>query len=315
MKSLKKSIETSIEEVSGRHDEAAIYGGDKGDLGLCGGPDSMSWRIHGDLASVALAGGAAILMEVLHPSVMDGVFTQSNYRNDPFGRARNTLGYVLRSTFGNTKAATRVIEQVKTVHSYIGGVRGDGVAYQALEPELIAWVHTCIPWAIMRAYETYNQPLTIAEKDQYLKEQAVIGRMGGADWVPESVADLDYYVEKMRPFMAFNDQTRQFYDFLIGQSGDMEMTRKQQFDAWAGQHGSMMLMPNWARKMTGTYHSPLMDRFYFHPNERLKARLVRWGVGELPCHTIAKARVLGTESAVRASDEQTPITAIASGAA
>lgn len=95
-------------------------------------------------------------MEVLHPSVMAGVFTQSSYRTEPLRRARNTLGYVLRTTFGTTRAATDVIERVKRIHAQVGGTRPDGVAYQALDPTLIGWVHTCSPWAVMRAYETYN---------------------------------------------------------------------------------------------------------------------------------------------------------------
>ncbi|MFZ1692212.1 MAG: oxygenase MpaB family protein, partial [Flavobacteriales bacterium] len=191
--------------------------------------------------------------------------------------------YVLRSTFGNTEAATRVIEQVKRVHSYINGTRADGVSYRALDPELIAWVHTCIPWAIMTAFDRYRRPLSRAEKDQYLKEQAPIGRMGGADWVPETVSELEDYVEHMRPLMAYNDQTRQFGDFLLGTSGDVATTRQQRFESWMGLHGSMLMMPDWARKMTGTYHSSVMERFILRPNEKVKSRLVRWAVGELPC--------------------------------
>src|SRR5688572_26140604 len=136
----------------------------------------MSWEINGDLASVSVAGTAAILMEVLHPSVMHGVFTQSSYLTDPYTRSRNTLGYVLRSTFGNTEAATSVIENVKRIHGYVNGTRADGVEYRALDPELIAWVHTCIPWAIMTAFDRYKRPLSRAEKDRYLTEQALIGR-------------------------------------------------------------------------------------------------------------------------------------------
>lgn len=293
MRALKQQIIKQLEFVGGRHDEYAIYGGPAGDPGLAGGPDSLSWRINGDMASVGLAGSAAILMEVLHPSVMHGVFTQSSYKTDPYTRAKNTLGYVLRTTFGNTESATRMIEQVKMVHSRIGGVRADGLAYQALEPELIGWVHTCIPWAIMMAYERYNQPLSAAQKDQYLKEQAVIGRMGGADWVPESVAELTDYVEQMRPHMAFNDQTLQFLDFLLGRSNEMMTTRRQRFDAMMGVRGSMMMMPDWARRMTGTWQPRWLDQAVFRPNEHLKAKLVRWAIPELPCKSLALARVRG----------------------
>lgn len=296
LQAIKADIVSQIEMMGGRHDEAAIYGGAQEDIGLTGGPDSISWEINGDLASVSGAGAGAIMMEVLHPSVMHGVFTQSSYRTDPYTRSRNTLGYVLRSTFGNTQAATRVIEQVKMVHGRINGTRADGVTYQALDPELIAWVHTCIPWGIMMAFDRFKRPLSREEKDQYLREQAVIGRMGGADWVPESVSELEDYVERMRPLMAYNDQTRQFADFMLGTSGDMETTRRQRFESWMGMHGSMAMMPDWARKMMSVEHSDFAERVFFRPNESLKSKIIRWAVGEMPCKTMALARVAAIES-------------------
>src|SRR5690242_10010955 len=208
-----------IEAVGGRHDEPAIYDGEPGDPGLAGGPESLSWEINGDLAILGIAGPAAIIMEVLHPSVMAGVYTQSTYATQPLRRAQNTLGYVLRTTFGSTPAATDVIERVKRIHARINGVRGDGVPYRALDPELIAWVHTCIPWAVMSAFDRYCRPLSTAEKDRYLTEQAVIGRMGGAEWVPETTAELDDYVAQMKPKLSVNEQTRSFIDFLAGDTG------------------------------------------------------------------------------------------------
>jgi hypothetical protein len=102
--------------------------------------------------------------------------------------------------------------------------------------------------------------------------------------------------------MAFNDQTRQFADFLLGTSGDVATTRKQRFESWMGLHGSMLMMPAWARKMTGTYHTTAMERFILRPNEKLKSRLVRWAVGELPCRTMALARVSGATPCPTYSD-------------
>jgi len=290
---LRRSIVEQIEATAGRHDEAALYGGEPGDPGLAGGPGSMSWEINGDLASIVVAGTGAILMEVLHPSVMAGVFTQSSYRTDPLRRARNTLGYVLRTTFGSTPAATRVIEGVKQVHSRIQGTRADGVAYRALDPELIAWVHTSIPWAIMNAYDRYRRPLSTEEKDRYLREQALIGRMGGADRVPESVAELEEYVERMRPLLCFNEQTRSFLDFLAGR-GEFEVGARERFDRWAGICASMSLMPEWAQQLTGTHRSPLLQRLWLRPADRLKTSVVRWACPELPCKRMALARASGS---------------------
>lgn len=289
----KRDAAAEIEAAGGRHDEPALYDGPPGDPGLCGGPDNLSWEIHGDLASVVVAGTGAILMELLHPSVMHGVYTQSSYRTDPLRRARNTLGYVLRTTFGSTAAATRVIEGVKRVHARIGGTRADGVAYRALDPALIGWVHTSIPWAIMTAYDRYRRPLSIEEKDRYLKEQALIGRMGGADHVPESVAELHDYVEAMRPQLAMNEQTLSFLEFLAGTSPDVPepVSRREQLDRWIGIRASMGLMPEWAQRLTGTHQPAILQQLLFQPSDRLKARLVGWVYPELPCKAMALARV------------------------
>jgi uncharacterized protein (DUF2236 family) len=288
---LKRRIAADLEASGGRHDEPAIYAGEPGDPGLAGGPGSLSWEIHGDLASVALAGTAAILMEVLHPSVIAGVEDYSSYRTDPLRRARNTLGYVLRTTFGNTRAATAVIEGVKKVHSRVEGARPDGVPYRALDPELVAWVHTCIPWAVMTAYDRYARPLGREEKDRYLAEQALIGRMGGADWVPETVAELEAYVARVRPRLGMNEQTRRFFDFVAGHSDDLPVGRRERFDRWVSIRSSMALMPEWAQSLTGTHQSALVQRLWLLPSDRLKARLLRWAYPELPCKRMALARV------------------------
>ena len=141
----------------------------------------------------------------------------------------------------------------------------------------------------MRAYETYNRPLTVAEKNRYLAEQAVIGRMGGADWVPETVAELDAYVERMRPLMAMNDQTVEFIAFLAGRVGDQPVGVRERYDRWVGIRASMGLMPEWARRMTGTYvpelavpslvraeRSPEGDASSAGRTRRCRARRWRW---------------------------------------
>lgn len=289
----KRDMAALIEEAGGRHDEPEIYGGEPGDPGLAGGPDSLSWEIHGDLATLAIAGTAAILMELLHPSVMAGVYTHSSYRTDPQRRARNTLGYVLRTTFGNTAAATRVIEGVKRVHSRIDGTRPDGVPYRALDPELIAWVHTAIPWAVMTAYDRYRRPLSREEKDRYLREQAPIGRMGGADRVPESVDELEAYVERMRPLLAMTEQTRSFMDFLAGRTDDFPVGARERFDRWVAIRASMSLMPEWAQRLTGTWQPRLVQRLWLQPTDRLKGSIMRWVYPELPCKRMALARATG----------------------
>jgi uncharacterized protein (DUF2236 family) len=266
-------IVADLSAQTGRHDEPHIFGGPPGDPGLLG-PGSVSWEVNGDIASVLTAGIAAIVLEILHPSVMAGVQDLSSYQEDPLRRGRTTFGYVVTTTFGNTRAATRLINAVKRMHGRVEGARPDGVPYRALDPELIAWVHTCIPWMIMEAYGRYRRPLSRAERDRYLAEQALIGRMGGAEWVPETVDELETYVERMRPQLAVTDQTRQFFDFLVA----MPFGPPGPFGRFQVEAG-ISLMPAWARRITGFETSGLVHRALHDPALRTSARTIRWAFG------------------------------------
>lgn len=267
---------------TGRHDQPEIFGGPAGDPGLTG-PGTMSWEIHSDIAAITIGGIGAIVLEILHPSVMAGVQDLSSYQEEPLRRGKTTFGYVVTTTFANTRSARRLINAVKGMHSRVEGIRPDGVPYRALDPELIGWVHTCIPWAVMTAYERFNRGLTVEEKDRYLSEQAVIGRMGGADDIPASAAELDEYIEMMRPRLGVNAQTLEFFDFLLtmpfGVRAPWPLARPaHQLQAEAG----MGLMPSWARRLSGFDSTAFERRFVHAPMLHVYARVLRWAYGGLP---------------------------------
>jgi uncharacterized protein (DUF2236 family) len=299
MNPLQRAIVDDIVRQTGRHDEPHVFGGPAGDPGLTG-PGTMSWEINGDIASVVLGGMGAIVMEILHPSVMAGVQDLSSYREQPERRGRTTFGYVVTTTFGNTQAATRLINAVKRMHGKVEGMRPDGVPYRALDPELIGWVHTCIPWAVMTAYERFNRPLTTEEKDRYLTEQAIIGRMGGAGEIPETAADLEDYVDRMRPKLGVNDQTLEFFEFLMTMPFGMPVPDPlsrpvHRFQIEAG----LSLMPGWARRMTG-FDAPAVARRLVHgPSLHAYARALRWSFGTPPYKRLAEERALGAADPAR----------------
>jgi uncharacterized protein (DUF2236 family) len=292
MNLLKRYVREDFTGQVGRHDSPEVFAEPAGDPGLIG-PGTVSWELHSDVASVAVAGTAAIVMELLHPSVMAGVGTQSRYREQPFRRAQTTFGWVITTTFGNTHAATEMIERVKRMHGRVNGVRDDGVAYSALDPELIAWVHTCIPWGVMTAYERFNRPLTVEQKDAYLSEQSVVGLMSGADEVPTTYAQLEDFFEYMRPKLAFGDMTREFFDFLVhGPLGALVPPGPlagpvKRFQVEAG----VSLMPRWAQEMTGFERPDAVQRQLHQRSMANYARLLRWATGTPPWRVMADQRV------------------------
>lgn len=301
MDPLRNRILKEFESAAGRHDDPAVFGGPAGDPGLIG-PDSVSWEVNADLAAVSQAGMPAIVLEILHPSVMAGVCDHSNYRDDPLRRARRTLGYVLTTTFGNTEAASALIHRVAHIHSLVTGVRPDGVPYRALDPELIAWVHTAIPWMVMRAFEATNRPLSPDERDRYLREQSVIGVLAGADQVPACMAELADFVAQMRPKLSVNAQTREFVDFLMTAPFlghlppriDRELHR---FAIYAG----MSRAPRWAAELIGYDRPSPATTAMIAPYLRLDARTLRWALGTPACARMAQQRAAGVASATVAT--------------
>ena len=292
MNLLKRHIAEDFTRQVGTHDQREVFAEPAGDPGLIG-PRSVSWEINSDVSAIAIAGTRSIVMELLHPSVMAGVGQQSNYREQPYRRAQTTFGWVVTTTFGSTAAAERMIERVKRMHSRVNGIRPDGVPYSALDPELIAWVHTMIPWGVMDAFERFNRPLSIEEKDRYLSEQSVVALMSGAVEVPTTVADLEAYVEEMRPKLQVTDMLREFFDFLIdGPLGALTppgpLARPTKlFQVASG----MSLAPRWAQEMTGFDRNELAQRTLQGSSMQTYARLLRWSFGTPPWRTLADERL------------------------
>jgi uncharacterized protein (DUF2236 family) len=150
---------------------------------------------------------------------------------------------------------------------------------------------------ILTAYERYNRPLSPEQRDRYLTEQAVIGRMGGADSVPETMAELREHVEEMRPKLAVNAQTQEFFEFLLTAPFGPPLPERldrglHRFAAHAG----MSLAPRWARDLSGFSHSPAMQRALVEPYLRFEARSLRWAFGT-PAHVaMARERAAGASS-------------------
>ena len=291
--SLRNRVRREMEAAVGAHDEPEVYGGPPGDPGLTG-PGSMSWELHSDMGAIAAAGTGAIIMEILHPAVMAGVHDMSSYQTQPERRMRNTFGYVVATTFGSTDAATALIGRVRRMHERVNGTMPDGRPYRAMDPDLIGWVHNAIPWAIMLAYDAYTRPLSTDEKNRYLAEQAVIGRMGGAGDLPTTVDELEEYVEAMRPQLAVNEQTLGFIDFVLGpRDGAYRVNELERRNRKLSATSSMMLLPKWARQLAGLDHTELGRRLWFDRSARFNVNLIRSSYGIPACRRLAEERARG----------------------
>lgn len=86
-------------------------------------------------AALLAGGGRAILLQVAHPAVAQGVADHSDFSSRPLDRLRATLTYVYAVTFGTPEEARAVSSMVTDVHRKV-----TGPGYRATDPELQLWV-------------------------------------------------------------------------------------------------------------------------------------------------------------------------------
>ena len=86
-------------------------------------------------AALLAGGGRAILLQVAHPAVAQGVADHSDFSSRPLDRLRATLTYVYAVTFGTPEEARAVSSMVTDVHRKVAGP-----GYRATDPGLQLWV-------------------------------------------------------------------------------------------------------------------------------------------------------------------------------
>ena len=55
---------------------------------------SVIWRVHGDVTSMMVGGVTALLLQMLHPAALAGIWDHSTFRDDMLGRLRRTARFI-----------------------------------------------------------------------------------------------------------------------------------------------------------------------------------------------------------------------------
>jgi uncharacterized protein (DUF2236 family) len=184
----------------------------RGDPGLFG-PGAASWQVIGDVA--AFAGGIrALLIQAAHPEVVAGVEDHSRYREDPLGRLSRTSAYVTATTYGAIPEVEAAVAMVRGAHRGVSGESHRGRRYAASNPGHAAWVHNVLTDSFLAAYQAFGPaPLSSADADRFVREQAVIGRMLDADPLPETASELAEWVAN-HPDLATSPGMAKAVEFL-----------------------------------------------------------------------------------------------------
>ena len=87
---IRRMIEAQVLGLTGMALKEIDFERPKGEPGLFG-PQSAIWQVHGDFTSMLCGGISALLLQMLHPLALAGVWDHSRFREDILGRLRRTI--------------------------------------------------------------------------------------------------------------------------------------------------------------------------------------------------------------------------------
>lgn len=211
--------------------------------------DAVAWRVNGDIVTMMIGGVSGLLLQMLHPAVLAGVWDHSDFRADMHGRLRRTAKFIAVTTYDHAHNGQAAIDRVRRIHDKLGGTLPDGTPYRVSDPRLLAWVHVTEITSFLDAWVRYGEPgMSRADQDTYIAEMARIGRELGADPVPTDRAGADALIQSMREELKADARTREVADLVMRQRIGGAAERASAALVMAA---GADLLPPWARRMHG----------------------------------------------------------------
>ena len=221
------------------------------------GPNSLTWMINKEL-TVLFGGVRALLMHAAHPLVSAGARQTATYRRDPWARLLRTLSLQLVLPFGTKEEADAAADRINRLHKVINGEDpATGERYDALDPELLLWVHACLEESTVLFYELTVKPLTPHQKEQYHRENLTAAELMllDEDRVPSTYeATVAYISETIASGRLYvTDVAREVADLIGGGPVPWHLKPIWRFIAFA----AIGTLPDEIRRMYGFRFGPI----------------------------------------------------------
>lgn len=232
-------------------------------------PDDAQIRRITQEASLLGGAGYAVLLQICHPGVAQGVRDHSDFASRPLGRLRGTLTYVYGLVHGTEEEAERIGAIVRAMHRRI-----TGPDYDALDPDLLLWVAATLYASGRRVYGLTVRELSPREDEEFYQQASVYATALGCprEYWPATRAEFDAYWDRTVAGLRVTDAAREIARDLFRPPGPLVRPL-----AAAQRFLSTGLMPPRLRGELGLAWTPLQQRRF----DRL-VRVVRAVYPRLP---------------------------------
>jgi uncharacterized protein (DUF2236 family) len=141
--------------------------------------------------AVMFGAGRALMLQIAHEAVAQGVEDHSDFQGNPFKRLVGTLEAVYSVVFGSEELARGVGERIRWIHTFIVGP-----GYEANDPANLLWVHATLLDTALKCNEELIGPLSPEDREAYYQEMTRVAEVFGCprDAQPATFVDFQRYV-------------------------------------------------------------------------------------------------------------------------
>ena len=178
--------------------------GQPGDVGIVAGGSIV--REVAAKRVVTLGGLSAVLLQLAHPMVAQGVSDYSGFRDDPLARLVSTLDATLVMTFGDSCQVAQAVHKVRARHQAVQGELrqthgewGQGERYSALDAKLCLWVYATGVEVVLDTYTALCAPLSQAARARYYADGKPLAEVMGVtrSVLPATYGEFRSYYQDM----------------------------------------------------------------------------------------------------------------------
>jgi uncharacterized protein (DUF2236 family) len=141
--------------------------------GLMLGDDAVIRWVAAEPALIA-GGARALLLQLAHPKVAQGVADHSDFENDPLPRLAGTLDFLTFVVWGTPEEAERAASNVRRIHEHV-----TGAGYFAGDPELQNWVNATLTETALDLYARLFGPLPESVAERYYQDATEVAAILG----------------------------------------------------------------------------------------------------------------------------------------
>ena len=174
-------------------------------------PGSVIRRVNIEPA-IMFGAGRALLLQLAHPAVAQGVQDHSEFKKNPFTRLQGTLEATYAVVFGSEDLAGGVGRRIQWIHDHV-----TGPGYSANDPSNLMWVHATLADTALRCYEDLVGPLSPADAETYYQEMKRVAVVFGVgeEHQPETLAEFRRYMDDTLTAIEVTDVGRDLIGFIL----------------------------------------------------------------------------------------------------